>query len=72
MQKVQVNKLAALGFAKHALKRATKWYARERNKPGGLSSYQIAQRVGKEYNGVVLHVATVYCYVNTNLASMSP
>ena len=38
MQKVRVNKLAMSDFAKRALKRATKWYARERNIPGGLSS----------------------------------
>ena len=35
MQKVRVNKLAVSDFAKRALKRATKWYARERNIPGG-------------------------------------
>ncbi len=33
MQKVRVNKLAMSDFAKRALKRATKWYARERNIP---------------------------------------
>ncbi len=71
MQKVQVNKLAALDFAKRALKRATKWYAREKNKPGGLLSYQIAQRVRNKYNSIGLHAATILCYISTNLAGMS-
>ena len=44
MQKVRVNKLAMSDFEKRALKRATKWYARERNRPGGLSSYQIKKK----------------------------
>jgi hypothetical protein len=44
MQKVRVNKLTIGDFEKHVLKRATKWYARERNRPGGLSSYQIKKK----------------------------
>jgi hypothetical protein len=52
MQKVRINKLSKWDFAKRAVKRATKWYAREKNKPGGLSSYQIAEKVKKEYDGV--------------------
>jgi hypothetical protein len=38
MQKVHVNKLAVSDFEKHALKRATKWYAQDRNHPSGLSA----------------------------------
>ncbi len=34
MQKFQINKLAASNHAKRALKRATKWYAKEKNKTG--------------------------------------
>ena len=45
-----MNKLAMSDFAKRALKRATKWYARERNIPGGLSSYQIEKKVMLEYS----------------------
>ncbi len=52
MQKVQVNKLAMGDFEKCALKRATKWYAWERNCSGGLSSYQIKKKVKQEYGGV--------------------
>jgi hypothetical protein len=55
MQKVRVNKLTASDFAKRALKRETKWYARERNIPGGLSSYHIEKKVKQEYSGVGPH-----------------
>jgi hypothetical protein len=72
MQKMQINKLSKWDFAKRVVKRATKWYAREKNKPGGLSSYQIAEKVKKEYDGVRLHPATIRCYVNANLVGMSP
>jgi hypothetical protein len=72
IQMVQINKLSKWDFAKRAVKRATKWYAREKNKPGGLSSYQIAKKVKKEYDGVRLHPATIRCYVNANLVGMSP
>ncbi len=54
------------------MKRPTKWYAREKNKPGGLSSYQIAEKVKKEYDSFRPHPATIHCYVNANLVSMSP
>ena len=41
VQKFRINKLEASDHAKCALKRATKWYAKEKNKTGGLSSLQI-------------------------------
>ena len=72
MQKVRVNKLAMSDFAKRALKRATKWYARERNIPGGLSSYQIEKKVKLEYSGVGPNASTIRRYVNANLQGMSP
>ena len=59
MQKVHVNKLAVFDFAKRALKRAMKWYARERNIPGGLSSYQIEKKVKLEYGGVGPNASTI-------------
>ena len=72
MQKVRVNKLAMSDFEKRALKRATRWYAREKNIPGGLSSYQIEKKVKQEYGGVGPHAATIRRYVNANLQGMSP
>jgi hypothetical protein len=72
MQKVRVNKIARSDFAKRALKRATKWYARERNIPGGLSSYQIEKKVKQEYSGVGPHATTICRYVNTILQGFSP
>ena len=39
MQKVRVNKLTTSDFAKRALKRATKWYARERNIPAAVLDF---------------------------------
>jgi hypothetical protein len=64
MQKARVNKLEQSDFAKRALKRATKWYAREVKKPGGLSSYEIAALVKKEYDGVGPHAATIEILVS--------
>ena len=72
MQKVRVNKLAMSDFEKRALKRATRWYAREKNIPGGLSSYQIEKKVKQEYGGIGPHAATIRRYVNANLQGMSP
>jgi hypothetical protein len=45
MQKFRINKLAASDHAKRALKRATKWYTQEKNKPGGLSLLPIEAKV---------------------------
>ncbi len=72
MQKFWINKLAASDHAKRALKRATRWYAQEKDKPGGLSLYQIEKKVKKEYDGVGPHAATIWHYVNANIAGMSP
>jgi hypothetical protein len=72
MQKFRINKLAASDHVKHAQKRATNWYAREKNKTGGLSSIQIEAKVKKEFNGVGPHAATIWRYVNANIACMSP
>jgi hypothetical protein len=72
MQKAQVNKLAQSDFAKRALKRATKWYAREVKKEDGLSSYEISKHVKSEYDGIGPHPATIRHYVNANLVGMSP
>ncbi len=52
MQKFWINKLAVLDYAKHALKRAMRWYAQEKDKPGGLWSSQIAKQMKKEYDGI--------------------
>jgi hypothetical protein len=52
MQTHRINKLATTDFSKQALKRATLWYARESKKPDGLSLYEIAQKVKKEFNGM--------------------
>ena len=54
-------KLAQSDFSKHALKRATKWHARE-----------VKKRVRREYDGIKLHPAMIRCYVNANLAGMLP
>ena len=51
MQKFWINKLEALDHAKLAPKRATRWYAQEKDKPGGLSLLQIAKKVKQEYDG---------------------
>ncbi len=65
MQKVRVNKLAQSDFAKCTLKSKV-------DKPVGLSSYEIANRVKREYDGFGPHPATIRCYVKANLAGMSP
>ncbi len=72
--KHRVNKLTLSDHAKHALKRATPWYAREKNIPGGggLPLYQIAKKVKREYDGVGPHPATIRKYVNVNITGMSP
>ena len=72
MQKHRVNKLAMLDFSKQALKRATLWYACKSKKPDGLSSYEIAEKVRKEFDGVGLHAATIHKYIKANLQGMSP
>ncbi len=59
MQKFRINKLATSDHAKRALKRATTWYAKEKNKTGGLSSLQIETKVKKEFDGVGPHAATI-------------
>ncbi len=56
MQKHRVNKLALSDFHKRTLKRATTWYAWEKDKPGGLLSYPILQKVKKEYDGIALEM----------------
>jgi hypothetical protein len=72
MQRHCINKLALSDFHKRALKRATTWYAQEKDKPKGLSLYQILQKVKKEYNGIRLHATTIQKYVKANIAGMSP
>jgi hypothetical protein len=72
MQKFQINKFAVSDHAKHALKRATRWYGQEKDKPGGLSSRQIEKKVKKEYNGVGPCHTTIWRYANANIAGMSP
>ena len=72
MQKHRVNKLAMLDFSKQALKRATLWYACKSKKPDGLSSYEIAEKVRKEFDGVGPHAATIRKYVDANLQGISP
>jgi hypothetical protein len=44
MQKFRINRLAASDHAKRALKRATRLYAQEKDKPGGLSLRQQQRR----------------------------
>ena len=72
MQKMRVNKLAMLDFAKRAFKRATRWYARERDLPMGLSPYQIERKVKQEFGSVGPHAAPICHYVHNNLQGMSP
>ncbi len=72
MQKFWINKLAALDHAKCALKRATRWYAQEKDKPGGLLLRQIEKKVKKEYNGIGPCHTIIWHYVNANIAGMSP
>ena len=72
MQKHRVNKLAMSDFSKQALKMVTLWYARKSKKPDGLSSYEIAEKVRKEFDGVGPHAATIRKYVKANLQGMSP
>ena len=72
MQKVQMNKLAMSDHSKCALKRATKWYAREQKNTGGLSSYQIEKKVKREFGSVRPCAMTICCYVNSNIQGMSP
>jgi hypothetical protein len=72
VQKFRINKLAASDHAKRALKRATRWYAQEKDKPGGLSLRQIEKKVKKEYDGVGPCHTTIRRYVNANIAGMSP
>lgn len=61
-----------LDFSKQALKRATLWFARESKKPDGSSSYKIAEKVKKEFDGVGPHAATIRKYVEANLQGMIP
>jgi hypothetical protein len=72
MQKFQIYKLAVSDHAKRALKRATRWYGKEKDKPGGLSFCQIEKKVKKENNGVRPCYTTIWCYANANIAGMSP
>ncbi len=72
MQKFWINKLAALDHAKHALKRATRWYAQEKDKPRGLSSRQIEEKVKNEYDGIGPCHTTIRHNVSANIAGMSP
>jgi hypothetical protein len=46
----------------------------KKNNPGGsgLSLYQIAKKVKREYDGVGLHPATIWKYVNANISGVSP
>jgi hypothetical protein len=72
MQKFQINKLAALDHAKSAFKRATRWYAQEKDKTGGLLLLQIEKKAKKEYDGVGPCHTTIRRYVIANIAGMSP
>jgi hypothetical protein len=47
MQKFRINKLATSDHAKRVLKRATRLYAQEKDKPGGLSLRQIEKKLRK-------------------------
>ena len=51
---------------------AQKATVKEKNKTGGLSSLQIEAKVKKEFDGIVPHTATIRCYINANIAGMSP
>ena len=61
MQKVWINKLAKWDLSKHAVKKAMKWYAQAKNILSGLSSYQVAAKVKKEYDGIEPHPVTICC-----------
>ncbi len=72
MQKFWTNKLAALDHAKSAFKWAMRWYAQEKDKPGGLLLHQIEKKLKNQYDGVGPCHTTIWHYVNTNIAGMSP
>ena len=73
MQKHHVDKLTLLDHAKCALKMATSWYTREKILPVAMDCCCIRlQKVKPEYNGVDPHPATIWKYVNANIAGMSP
>jgi hypothetical protein len=61
MQNFWFNKLATSDHAKCG---ATEWYAKEKNKTGGLLSLQIEVKAKKEFDGVGPHTITIWCYVN--------
>ncbi len=66
MQKHHVNKLAKSEHMKSALKRLSTWYACEKDKSDGLSSYEIVRRVKKEFDGIGPHATTIWKHENNN------
>jgi hypothetical protein len=52
MQQWRINKFDTTEHAKPTFKRVTNWYAREKEKEGGLSSYTVAKKVKLEFDGV--------------------
>ena len=73
MQKWRVNKFDSSDHNKRAFKRATSWYYRELQKGNaGLSSYEIAKRLKREFDGAGPCARTIQRYANTGLAGLSP
>ncbi len=52
MQQWRINKFDITEHEKRAFKRVTSWYAREKEKPDGLSSYAISKKVKVEFDVV--------------------
>ena len=50
----------------------TSWYAREKEKPDGLSSYAISKKVKVEFDGVGPSPRTLQRYANDGIGGTSP
>ena len=72
MQQWRINKFDATEHQKRAFKRATSWYAREKEKPDGLSSYAISKKVKVEFDGVGPSPRTLQRYANDGIGGTSP
>jgi hypothetical protein len=53
-------------------KRATSWYAREKEKPDGLSSYVISKKVKVKFDGVGPSAQTLQRYANDDITGVLP
>ncbi len=72
MQQLQINKFDATEDEKRAFKRATSWYAREKEKPDCLSLYAISKKVKVEFDGVGPTARTLQRYADDGIARVLP